>query len=532
MKQSIKTLAKISLVLVLINSGAPTTWAQTNHSKNNSSFLAPIQSTTASGQLLSPLFHPEGRCAGDLPGVQVFYEDTETYSDATEVFPGFTDVGKHASYCYSIRYLVSKGAIGGYADGTFRPYNVVTRGQFSKMIVLTFEYPLITPTVATYADVLVGSTFFSFVETASAHNLVTGQLGVSGFWNPCIPPNGGLEQTTLRYFRPCLNITRGQMAKPLSQAAGYSDGVAGRRTFFDISSTYYHYQFIERLAMHISLDEVPFDTPSRPICYGTSLPCYHPGFDVRRNDAAQLIYLAFSRSLPYRDPNVSHYGRAFPRRFRVVNNGLDGGYDGIQGFVSTPSTNPPGGGHWIAGPLAIGSVPNFHFIESGPYRTCSASSDEPDAPLVCLNHPFASSATSCTSCMEKADVVRAIILASGGSYEYRSVSVPEYGEWWSEFYHPGLQYWRRIITVGPTDGMGTAALREVNGAAETSDISFASGNIRYTNVRAHLPGEPPNTWHGWCPNPLVFQRFMFNSGNSACPPPGVEPFSWDVSYNP
>lgn len=498
------------LLLVLLAAFAPTSAAGA--------------SGTAAGKLLSPSFNPEGRCAGDLPGLQVFFEDTEQYSDPKDTFPGFTDVETHDTYCRAIRNLVSRGAVGGYSDGTFRPYNVVTRGQFSKMIVKQFDYTLISPMYATYADVPVGSTFYTFVETASVNNLVTGNWGVPGFWNPCIPPNGGYEQDYVRYFRPCLNITRGQMAKPLSQAANYSESASGRQTFLDVSSTYNHHVYVERLAMHISLEEIPFDTPGRPICYGTTLPCYHPNWDVRRSDAAQLIYLAYIYSAPY------PAGRAFPRRFRVLNNGHNAGYDGVQGFVKTPFTNPPSD-KWIAGPLALHSSPNSHFVESGPYRTCSAASDQPDAPDVCLNHPYATSATACTSCTEQENILTSIFLASGASYEYRSYAVPSLGEWWSEFYDPGLGDWRRIITVTE---MGTSALHEVNGAAETSRSvdSFPSGFIRYTNVRAHHVGEPANTWHGWCPDRTVYQRFMFLSGASDCPPPGAEPYSWDVWYTP
>src|SRR5437762_8829043 len=57
---------------------------------------------------------------------------------------GFTDTSTHDYFCLSLTNLTIRGAVGGYTTsppcttGTpcFIPYNNVTRGQFSKMIVL------------------------------------------------------------------------------------------------------------------------------------------------------------------------------------------------------------------------------------------------------------------------------------------------------------------------------------------------------------------------------------------------------------
>ncbi len=391
---------------------------------------------SASGKLLEPLLNPEGRCASDVPSDLVTYEDTQV---SPENFPGFLDVGTHDVYCLAIAYLVSIQAIAGYPDNTFKPHNVVTRGQFSKMTVKTFGYAIISPTTATYVDVPVGSTFFDFVETATAQvpPLITGYYGAQGFWNPCIPPNGGYEQPGQRYFRPCLNIIRGQVSKILATAAGFTNDVTNRFTFSDIYPDYVYREYIERLAVNIALDEIPFDTPSRPTCATTNRPCFYPGWNVLRNDAAQLLFL----TLVYSQPNQK--GRAFPRRYLEVDG--HGEYDGIQGFVSTPSINPPGSG-FVAGPLAVADGANVHFIEFGPDRRCTYSIGiADDAPTVCLNAPYASSGTArpwtCIppTCRDEAQIVRDFNPASGVSIEYRSYAVPEYNEWWAEYYNPVSQ---------------------------------------------------------------------------------------------
>lgn len=279
--------------------------------------------------------------------------------------------------------------------------------------------------------------------------------------------------------------------------------------------------------MNIALEEIPFDTPDRPVCAGVNKPCYHPNIDVLRHDAAQLIYLA--RLFRHPSTNLGVRGRAFPRRFRIDENGF-ADYDGVQGFVSTPSNNPPPGGDWIAAPLGVGDTVNAHFIESGPYRTCSAASDETGAETVCVNYPYASSGTArvfCDPpCTDEREIHTSVVIPNGSNYEFRSRYVPLSGSWWAEYYNPDVQAWQRSINVTQ---LGTTAMREVVGAVETRHPSIPSGNIRYTNIRAHTPG---GSWHGWCPDQLIYQRMMFDSYVSSCPPPGVEPYSWDVGYYP
>ena len=41
-----------------------------------------------------------------------------------------------AYYYTPVYYLACRGVVGGYADGTFRPFNNTTRGQMAKIVVL------------------------------------------------------------------------------------------------------------------------------------------------------------------------------------------------------------------------------------------------------------------------------------------------------------------------------------------------------------------------------------------------------------
>jgi hypothetical protein len=335
-------------------------------------------------------------------------------------------------------------------------------------------------------------------------------------------------------------VRRGQIAKINSNAAGYTETIpSGRQTFSDISSSHHFYAFVERLQMHGALEEIPLDAPNRPNCSTAgTMPCWHPDHPATRSDAAQLIYLARNTSLLWGEPG-GPAGQAFPRRLTEVNE--VGGHDGVQAFVRTPNTNPVGNGI-LGGPLGLADATNGHFIESGPDRRCTYASDSAigdgtDAIDACLNYPYASSSTV-TMCWYPAYNIWAFCddprivntnfyLATNSSYEFRSFYAGgTNGEWWAEFYNDTLNVWTRLITVYT---MGTPSMREVFGAAETSSYAFTSGTIRITNARSHQPG---GSWTGWCYDAGITPLKMFNSSFSPCPPPGVEPFSWDARYNP
>jgi hypothetical protein len=109
--------------------------------------------------------------------------------------PHFNDVPATDPFYQFIETAYNRGVISGYAGGTFRPNNNITRGQICKIIVLAEEWPLLNPPTPTFTDVLPGSTFYTFVETAVSHGIVTGYAD--------------------RTFRPNNNATRAQLSKML-----------------------------------------------------------------------------------------------------------------------------------------------------------------------------------------------------------------------------------------------------------------------------------------------------------------------------
>ena len=107
--------------------------------------------------------------------------------------PHFSDVLPGSTFYNYVETAVNAGIVSGYADGTFRPNNVVTRGQFSKMVILAFEFPVYAPPQPTFSDVPPTNAFFQYVEGAYRLGLISGYADGT--------------------FRPFNNITRGQAAK-------------------------------------------------------------------------------------------------------------------------------------------------------------------------------------------------------------------------------------------------------------------------------------------------------------------------------
>jgi hypothetical protein len=77
----------------------------------------------------------------------------------------FTDVPSTAWYCPSVEAARLAGIASGYADQTFRPYGVVTRGELASYIVRAAKWPLTAPPKPTFTDVPATYWAYSRIET-------------------------------------------------------------------------------------------------------------------------------------------------------------------------------------------------------------------------------------------------------------------------------------------------------------------------------------------------------------------------------
>jgi subtilisin family serine protease len=121
----------------------------------------------------------------------------------TPATPTFSDVPAGSAFYSYVETAAHFGIVSGYSDHTFRPNNDVTRGQIAKMVisadVLTAGWELMNPATPTFSDVPTTNPFYTYIETASAHGVIS-----------------GYGDGTFRWGN---NATRSQVAKMINLAA-------------------------------------------------------------------------------------------------------------------------------------------------------------------------------------------------------------------------------------------------------------------------------------------------------------------------
>ena len=170
----------------------------------------------------------------------------------------FSDVAAGSTFYPYIRCLACAGVLGGYGDNTFRPGENVTRGQLSKIVAnaANFNEPV---SGQSFTDVPPGSTFYPYIERMAKRGFIGGY------------PNGT--------FLPGAFATRGQIAKIVSNAAGYNDTPTGQ-SFSDVPPDSPFYLFVERVA-------------ARGAVGGYSDGTFRPGINTTRGQVSKIVSVVF-----------------------------------------------------------------------------------------------------------------------------------------------------------------------------------------------------------------------------------------------
>jgi hypothetical protein len=144
----------------------------------------------------------------------------------------YSDVPPDSTFYPYITCLSGKSIIAGYPDCTYRPGNVITRGDMAEAISKAAGYnEAIPPSRRSFTDVSNGYNYWLYVERLVAHGVV-----------------GGYSDGT---YRADNGVTRGQMAKFISIAAGYNEAIPyTRQTFSDVPPSDTFWVYIERLVAH------------------------------------------------------------------------------------------------------------------------------------------------------------------------------------------------------------------------------------------------------------------------------------------
>jgi hypothetical protein len=198
----------------------------------------------------------------------------------------FSDVRPGSTFYPFVQCLACREIVSGYPDNTFRPSNPVTRGQLSKIVSNSagFNDP---PGAQIFEDVPPGSTFYEWVQRLASRGYMSG-YPCGGVGEPCGSAN-------LSYFRPNSGATRGQAAKIISNAAGFTDVIWPEwYTFADVPPASAFWVYIQRL-----VNNRPFAIQGYP-CGGPGEPCdpmnrayFRPGNPLTRGQASKIVASTF-----------------------------------------------------------------------------------------------------------------------------------------------------------------------------------------------------------------------------------------------
>jgi hypothetical protein len=132
------------------------------------------------------------------------------------------------------------------------------------------------------------STFYPYIRCLACLGIING-YPCGGAGEPCDPNNEP-------YFRPGNNVTRGQLAKIVSNSAGFSEPHT-EQSFQDVAIGSTFYDFIERLASRSIINGYPCGGPGEP-CGPTNLPYFRPSANVTRGQTAKIVAIADALPAP------------------------------------------------------------------------------------------------------------------------------------------------------------------------------------------------------------------------------------------
>ncbi len=197
----------------------------------------------------------------------------------------FSDVTTLDIWYDAVRNLSCAGVISGYADGTFRPFNDLTRAQWVTWVVSAMHVPSakLRPGEFTFTDVDRTSPWSPYVESAYAAGLISGFL--------CGGPGEPCDAQSRLYFHPNTVITRAQAIRPVVRARGWTLLAPASQTFADVPPSHPWYGEIEAAAAHGLVAGYLCGGPGEP-CDSLKRPYFRPFLDLGRGNGALILYRA------------------------------------------------------------------------------------------------------------------------------------------------------------------------------------------------------------------------------------------------
>jgi hypothetical protein len=202
----------------------------------------------------------------------------------------FSDVPPADPFYAPVRCLACAGVISGYADGSFRPANPVTRGQVAKIVAAAAGMTEPIPAGRqTFADVPPSQPFWAPIER------LAGRAVLSGY--ACGDPGEPCDSGRRPYFRPYNSVTRAQLAKIAGLAAGLHGAPAGQ-IFEDVAPAHPFYLWVEQAAQAGVISGYTCGAPPAGPCAPGARPYFLPYNAVTRGQTAKIVSNTFGCSAP------------------------------------------------------------------------------------------------------------------------------------------------------------------------------------------------------------------------------------------
>lgn len=180
-----------------------------------------------------------------------------------------------------------------------------------------------TPTACTiqFEDVPSGSTFYAYVQCLACGHILGG-YPCGGVGEPC---NGNNDP----YFRPANDVSRGQLAKIVSNAAGFAEPT-GFQIYQDVSEAADpFFIWVQRLTNRGIMNGYPCGGPGEPCVPSANKPYFRPGSNATRGQIAKIIANAAGLNDP---PGTQLFEDVLPSSTfydyiqRLAHQGAIGGY--------------------------------------------------------------------------------------------------------------------------------------------------------------------------------------------------------------
>jgi hypothetical protein len=174
------------------------------------------------------------------------------------------------------------------SDTVYVAWNDARSGQQDILVSKGFlrddtASPTATPSASgcstEFEDVPAGSTFYTYVRCLACRN-VLGGYPCGGQGEPC-------DAAKNPFFRPASNISRGQISKIVSIAAGFNEEPGGQ-VFEDVPPGSTFYAWVQRLALRGIMSGYPCGEAGEP-CNSGNKPYFRPSQPASRGQLAKIV---------------------------------------------------------------------------------------------------------------------------------------------------------------------------------------------------------------------------------------------------